>query len=362
MQKFTFHFFNVNHGDSILVELEVGSEKFYIIVDTYFVKKNNRTVNPALEYLKNQNVSTISSIIITHFHKDHYTGIEDFFDNFEVQKLCLPPVISRNSKSFSRIIEKYKKKIGETLSIVNDNQIFSELRSLIFLIDYMKKNEDKIEEIEGKESYFRIAGVKHDIGTIFLPLARFKGALRNKILNEDFRLDTFPEMNDMSVAICFNCSSNKILLTGDSTLKQWKEHKKRMAKDGVFNLDVNALKSSHHGSKNNNTEELFDYFLSKESKDKHIFVSANGKSHPHDIIFDLINKYHLTPHCTNLATQCFNALDLYPLDPSLINAYPFLMNYRMETDPIPCQGDITLKVDATSVEVTHSTSIKCIYH
>lgn len=139
MNQINFHFFNVNNGDSILVEIITDTNIHYIVIDSCYIKKNNSFISPTLEYLKKQNAKTISAIIITHFHKDHYTGIENFFDNFTINKLCIPPVISRKSSSFDKIIQLYKKKIKKTLLTTNDDQIFRELDSLVFLIQYLKK-------------------------------------------------------------------------------------------------------------------------------------------------------------------------------------------------------------------------------
>ena len=272
MNQVNFHFFNVNNGDSILVEIVDDKNTFYVVVDTYFIKRNGAIYCPALEYLKSQKAKAISSIIITHFHKDHFTGIEEYFNNFEVHKLCIPPVISRKSSSFDNIIESYKKEIGNTMRRTNDGQILSELESLIFLIDYIKKNEDKVQEIEGKEMKFRIPELNEDIGVVYLPVAKFKGALVKKILDSKFSLNTFPQMNDMSVAICFTLFENRILLTGDSTFNQWREHIRQMKVDGVTNLGINILKASHHGSKNNNSDDIFNYFFKKMTKKKNIFL------------------------------------------------------------------------------------------
>ena len=362
MDEVNFHFFNVNNGDSIVLELIKERKSFYLLIDSHSLIKNNTITYPAIEFLNSKNVKSLAAVVITHFHKDHITGIEKILSEFEINKLCIPPVISRKASSFEKKLAQYKEKLLETINITSDDQVISELTSLAHIIKYIKNNEDKIQELEGRESIFRIADIDIALGKVYLPVPRFKGALGDKIIHGNFQLDTFPEMNDMSVAICFTFFDQNILLTGDSSLRQWGEHKRQMKFDNIDNLNISLLKVSHHGSKYNNTQELYNYFFKSYTPKKNIFISANGKSHPDDEMFDLIKTNNLLPHCTNLATLCAGTLNYFNATPELKDALPFLINYEKEQKFSPCQGNIRLKIDEQGLTINNSTGFNCIYH
>lgn len=354
--------FNVGAGDSILIEF-CSKVPQYVVIDSNLRKIDNKILNPVYEFLKLKNVKNISTIIISHFHQDHYNGIENLLNNFKIGKIVIPPFLSNKSSQFNKIIDSYKKKIQQFLDRCSDDDLVKKVESLAILLRFLTNNDDILEEVSGTESTLRFPGVNNYTGTVYLPLTKIKGILHNLIVHSDYELNQFPEMNESSIAFSLNCFGYNILLTGDSTINQWNEHKRRMNRDNIENLEIDLLKVPHHGSKYNNNEKLFDYILRKNQTSKYIFVSADGIRHPDKELFDLINKYQLLPYCTNHSKFCLpdNVYPIMPLNKIPHKILPFLINYS-ESMPIPCQNDIHISISSKGLDVKSSSNVPCVYH
>jgi len=361
IDEIKFHFFEVGRGDSILVEIVAG-ETYYVLIDSNQLKRNGRYVNPAYDYLKSRGVNKLVAIIISHFHSDHIFGIEKFLDEFEIQQIYIPPILTRRSKVTDEMYDKIIGEIKRTSKGTNDEEILSEMRSLTKLVKFIKTNQNIVLELEGPENTIRLSNFEDRFAFALLPLAKFKGELFTKVLSDEFCLNTFSTQNDTSIAILMEIFGHKIVLAGDSTKKQWMEHRRQRRKYSN-NIKAQFLKVPHHGSKEDNDLDVFEYILTDRFEECHIFISANGKTHPDDVIFDMINNYNLNPHCTNLAHQCVDDnLSLFLAIPGIsLEALSFIYNYDVKGKPTQCQGDITLNINKNEYTIDHSTKLKCIY-
>lgn len=358
------YFLNVQQGDSIVIEFCTDDINRYVVIDSNVIKKNNVFINPAYELLKSKEVEKISTLIITHFDKDHYNGIEHLLQNIDIDKIVIPPVLSNKSKVFdNKIIKKISDIAKDLVYRSADEEIFQHANSLAYLICYLTNNETKIEEGTGKESILRFPDIPEITATTYLPFKKIKGILRQKVISGgNFNQDYFLNMNESSIAFKLTCFGYTILFTGDSVYEQWRDHKNLMLKDNITNLGIQFLKAPHHGSKYNNNEELFSYFFKQDDNQKYIFISSNGIKHPHKEIFSLIEKFELYPYCTNLSSSCrpqnvyqFKQMTGIPED-----IRSFLLNYVEETVQ-PCQGDITLSISTAGINISNSTDIPCLY-
>lgn len=80
--KYEVHFIDTGQSDCILIR---GQNKNYLI-DTGAAYYTNRI----LDYLNLNEINKIDSIILTHYHDDHYEGILKIVENKKVRRVFLP--------------------------------------------------------------------------------------------------------------------------------------------------------------------------------------------------------------------------------------------------------------------------------
>lgn len=361
MNKVNIHCLNVGAGDSIVIEFE-SEINHYVVIDSCLIKKNKLLINPAYELLKSKNIKNISTLIITHLHADHYNGVEQLLNNFSISKIVVPPFLTSPSKIYrKKIIDSYTKKIEDLFEICSDDDIIQFGKSLTYLLHYLIKNENDLEEVSGKESILRFPGVNIE-AKVLLPLKKIKGRLQHLIDKGDYDLNNFPEMNDSSIAVKFDCFGYNILLAGDSTKSQWNEHKRFMRRDGIDNMGINILKAPHHGSKHDNDKELYQYLLTESDTKKYLIISANGMQHPDKEIFRLIDEFNLKPYCTNFSANCLPPSVIpFKSMPNIPDKMRSHLRHYVEGTPHPCQGDIQLTFSRSGISINNSTGVPCVY-
>lgn len=80
--KYEVHFLDTGQSDCILIK---DSNKYYLI-DTGAEYYTNRI----LEYLNLNKINNIDTIILTHYHDDHYGGLLKIIENKKVHRVMLP--------------------------------------------------------------------------------------------------------------------------------------------------------------------------------------------------------------------------------------------------------------------------------
>ena len=80
LEPIEIHFMDVGHGDAILIK---GPENQNVLVDIGNLSAGYRVRN----YLKVQNVSSLSAVIITHMHPDHVGGVFVVLPDMNVAKV-----------------------------------------------------------------------------------------------------------------------------------------------------------------------------------------------------------------------------------------------------------------------------------
>jgi len=357
------HFFNVQDGDSIVLEIE-HTPPLFIVIDSNLVSKKGEWINPAYEFLKAKKAKFIT-LIITHLHLDHCNGVELFLENFLIDKLIIPPLFNRKSSIRRTVINEYKDKIRDVLGKTNDKFIYKQLKSIALLLKFLAENGEKVEEIEGKENKLRFARIPDLDCCVYLPIPKIKGEFYSKVFSGDFEIDFFPTMNDLSLAFSIKFPDFQVLFTGDSTSSQWLEHERQMHRDGINNLNCTFVKIPHHGSKYDNKERFYNYILREKYTGKHVFISADGVKHPHKEIFDIISKKSLQPHCTNFSEYCLppDFSDDQKFSEIPKEMHSFLINYKRTRKIMPCKGNIKLSIyeDGKRQSVSNSQNMTCIY-
>ena len=80
-------FFDVGNSDACLIRF---SEKDYMLVDVAEYENNRRNISRnLLPYLKRENVKSISKVILSHAHSDHYGGIFKLSEKVKIDTLIV---------------------------------------------------------------------------------------------------------------------------------------------------------------------------------------------------------------------------------------------------------------------------------
>lgn len=361
IDKVVVTFFNVGKGDATLLEIYDADTVYYVIYDIC----RNGDENPIVEYLV-EKTKTVHAVIISHFHRDHISGIDELFSKFKINELFLPPYFHSKTELLDDILANYREEISRKSMKCSDK------KELIHLSDYSRiiheikqscksKSQLSVSPLQGIETPFYLESYPVMLGKVFLPLMKFNDKIARQIENSANCLDVFTGMNDSSISILFEFFDRRLLITGDSEKNSWFYVRGRL-RNRVKNFKLDVLKISHHGSKYNTDEDLLDYFFeSSDSNKKYAIVSGDGKKHPAKELLLALDSQKINPYCTALSEHCIPKTN--PLFSPHISSYftEFLANYDT-LDTRRCQGNIKVKIDPRSFEVTSERKSFCPYH
>lgn len=86
-KDFQIIFFDTGNSDSFLLRF---SENDYMLIDTGEIRNKSKSINRnLLPYLKKENVSRLSKVLITHAHSDHYGGIFKLAEQIKIDTLII---------------------------------------------------------------------------------------------------------------------------------------------------------------------------------------------------------------------------------------------------------------------------------
>lgn len=237
---------DVGQGDAILVTQ--GSTQ--ILVDG---GQGKRVVDCLSEYIPFSD-RKIELVIVTHPQVDHFGGIIDVLDSYQVESIMIPNIIS-SSKEYQLL--------GKSIT-----------ESQVRIID-----PSKIEEISLGLIHLEIV---HPDSAYFASNASDLVDLSAENVLGSMTTDNDP--NDFSIVANLRLGEFDAIFTGDIG---------PAVIDDVIStgelVDVEYIKVPHHGSKNGLTRELL------ESVSPEIAVISSGKDnrygHPHKEIIDLLSEY-----------------------------------------------------------------------
>lgn len=252
------YFFNVGHGDSIAIKFPNND---WGVIDCN--RNINETIPPVLNFLQKNNVEHLCFLCITHPHEDHYNGVDKIIEKYSknIDKLILYG-LTKNDKETQEISS-----LGRGLNLFYINN----KRNIKSKIEFARMNNSiNIDDLE-----IKILNPTND-------------DIKNIMLQQCFASSI--EYNSVSVVLFFKYKKCKILLTGDSTVNNWKH----IFKFNVHKYLSDIIKISHHGSIENNSDELLKNLINHES---YSIISSDGgykyKTLPSvDVINSLDEKFH----------------------------------------------------------------------
>lgn len=216
------YFLDVGQADSILIT----NQDHYMLIDA----GNNEDGPKLVKYLKNElGISEFDYVVGTHPHEDHIGGLDDIINNFEVNSIYLPEVMT-TTKTF----------------------------------------EDVLDAIDQKNLQITVL----EIGEKF------------KLGEADFEViytgTDESDLNNCSIVLKMIFGNYSYLFTGDATEKVEKTILNN-------NIDVDVLKVGHHGSSYSTSDD----FLKKVTPEYAIISVAkeNSYGHPSNDTLNRIKKY-----------------------------------------------------------------------
>ncbi|EOU1117583.1 MBL fold metallo-hydrolase [Clostridium perfringens] len=325
--------FPASYGDSFLVNIKNEKESHNILIDLGFKETYNLYIRKEL-----QKINCLDLIALTHIDDDHISGAIEFFkDNEILEKLSIKNIWFNDL--YKIVDDKYgvddfnfniNKEIEKrSCGIFDDEVSFSKANTLTELIyktnnfSVWNKQETLIQCKE--KSYKELYPINSEIKFVILSpntiridelfsewlkkikikksdfklkstdLSKFYNMFKyhdklassfdnncsNKIIdieemaNKEFMKNS--KANNSSIAFFIEIKDKKMLFLGDanaedisSSLEQYKIDKKLEV------LKFDLIKVSHHGSRNNINNKLFDIFYS----DRYL-ISTNGNRHNH---------------------------------------------------------------------------------
>lgn len=299
-------FLNVQHGDGIIVLLpnEVEYETAMIIDCNDGIKAYN--------VLKEYNIKFIESIVITHFHSDHYRGFDILLNKLKEEKIKVNNIfyyldrIQREDKE-----EKiYKSFLTKILQMVNNSGLIS--------------NSNVIDGNKREKSIYRDKDLEI-----------------NLIYPRNIDITRESKINNYSGVIEIKYKGNKTLLTGDLEEEGWYKLYKYMNQyQNQDSLNADILKMPHHGAfyegqarETLSTNEILEFV----KPDYAIISTAENRKYQHPNIKTIrkLRNKGIKILCTNLTNVCKNDCE--------------------------CFGDIVVDIDDNIIVKDYDIKVKSLY-
>ncbi len=278
-------FLNVGQGDATVISCPDTHEA--VVVDCLDFRA-------VLSYLREEEITDLSAIVITHLHADHYAGVPALLDNY----LQIPGMQECKVVAFNK---GHLKKLRELMEDDDDDQHSSSMQAkdrrvtTIFqnLIEWHEQNDQRYTDIQARlESSIPFPSK----GTLVKSLQ-----LLHPHAAHITRLEV-KGLNNTSVVLRVTGANASALLTGDLEPLGWQQ----LAERHPDLLHSDVLKFPHHGGtwKDEDVDNLLD------TVNPSVVVISVGSegikyNHPNPSVFKALSKRpHIRVLCTQATNQC----------------------------------------------------------
>ena len=233
------YFLDVGQANATLVVFPTGRT---MLIDTGSAESEEEFLQATNKILKQNKISQIDMLLLTHSDEDHVGGAVAIFKNYMVKNFYRPKILS---KSPLEVLDgRYK---------IVDSPYYSE----VITAAYMEKNCD-IEFVEDK-----ILVEEDCVVEIFA-----------------CKEDSYSDTNSYSPFITLSYKEKVFMLCGDATSKREAEFVAQLNSENR-KISVDFLLVAHHGAKSSSTME----FLSSINP-RYAIVSSGDNLHPTQIVVD----------------------------------------------------------------------------
>jgi beta-lactamase superfamily II metal-dependent hydrolase len=289
-------FFQAECGDAAAIRYLGNDNKYHnIFIDSGY----ERTFRHALELEIQEIIKRDEKIdlwIVSHIHDDHIGGIIKYIDcvnygefNDVVVKYIYNPPRNYNfiesDKSASKIVSidqgdilyehlKSKNKLHD-IDIID---IVEPIELAGFKLTFLSPNQKKLNKLRKKYSSTKFKTLEREEDESISVAVSQKGNDYNVLL-KDFNLDNWSEdssiENGSSISLLTEFENKKILWLADSHPTVIVKSLKKLGYNNDNKLKCEWVKVTHHGSKGNNNDELFNiidssnYLFSVNGENKH---------------------------------------------------------------------------------------------
>jgi beta-lactamase superfamily II metal-dependent hydrolase len=341
----TFHVLNVGHGSSVVVDFEGPAGRAFGVVDTNAAADQTPR---AIGKLRALGAKELAFLCITHPHKDHFSGafriIQEFKGRIHQFYSCPMGDFLLKRERLKLFASKLAKLVNITDSETVRRAAYEFLQILKWADEGARTQQFEWHECSGDNFGIAPPGFSSvEISTI-LPPSKAKGAYVQLIENEDASVLGTQGENEISLALQFTFSGVTVVLGGDGSADNWAA-RRRYERNKQKGIAASIVNLPHHGSKYDCLPDvLTQLFIS--TGDRAAVTSANGMSHPHVEVIELLEQKQIKPYCTNLIPACgANAqtlLTLPAIDPQLARWIREVAHNAGQVQP--CQGDIEIQI------------------
>lgn len=311
-------FLDVGHGDSIVLTVtdKKGLNRAVIVDSGNHIKTRN--------YIRDNKIDIVDYIIITHFHTDHYRGINALIDSLTNSGIVIKNICWEKDKVYRKPEEQktyvtFTTKLLENhlkLGIDNGVKRFSNT-------DYIKLSIDDVDEI--------------DVSIIY---------------PNNFAANNFSDknVNNTSTVLKIEYKNKKIILPGDLEGEGW-----QILNSYLKDLKCDILKMPHHGDYFNSMEGVLSTDKIIDETNPKFAVISTGKNdkynHPDKNTVQYLRDKGITVLCTQVTDLCdANRMDKRECAIARLD----INNKEYNKDWCPCIGDIVFEIDEDIKVIPHT--------
>jgi hypothetical protein len=264
--SFELHVFGATQGETIVLRLPQGG---WGVVDCYASNLDApSTDNAALRFLSDRGVSELEFICLTHPHDDHFRGMSQLFERFDVRCFWRPSAMTgQRLKWILQLALLDAKRSGYRRALESAD----ELERIFTLVRRQRERRREPLILKTASLGSQLYPVPVDAQSHFQIWAiapsgrqvdKYEEGLRKCFDNDGRVRDRLPHVrhNEISLALLVIFGQTRVILGGDVEESNWLDTLKEFGRSGLSCIGV---KVSHHGSTDGYCRGLWEAFAAR---------------------------------------------------------------------------------------------------